>query len=465
MNEEPEESIDNLPPHSMEAERGILGCCLLDPIDVLTECAEKIPSVELFYDLRHRRLYETLMEMVNSGIRIDMVTLVNRLKERDTVNMVGGVEYISGHMNAVPSAANLSFYVDIALEQYTRRKIIACAVRAKIGAVSAAATETILGQFESEAMAIRDHQEMKAVTGRSISEIFMTDGEDAHQRQGKIAGISYGLPQLDYMTGGMHVGELVVIAARPSIGKTALGGSICLATAFFADIPVPTLFITLESSAKAIVRRLGCGLAEFSIGHFRSGRFQDRDFKPIASAAARMSKAPLWIEQHLSGITAAKVRAIIRFHARKHGVKVVIVDYLQKVRPDTKGEKRTYDIAQVSEALKAEAEASNVAVIALAQLNRDAEEYAQPKLSHLRDSGSIEQDADQVLLIHRLDKSRTNKKRDEDEQERDHNTLLLLEKQRNGPTGPIKLMFDADYTLFRNVTAKIYSNSEEERQK
>jgi replicative DNA helicase len=354
-----------------------------------------------------------------------MVTLVNRLKERDTLQMVGGIEYIGAHVDSVPSAANLSFYVDIALEQYTRRKIIACAVRAKIGAVSAAATETILGQFESEAMAIRDHQEMKAVTGRSIAEIFMTDGQDAHQRQGKIAGISYGLPQLDYMTGGMHVGELVVIAARPSIGKTALGGSICLATAFFAENPVPTLFITLESSAKAIVRRLGCGLAEFSIGHFRSGRFQDRDFKPLTSAAARMSKAPLWIEQHLSGITAAKVRAIIRFHARKHGVKVVIVDYLQKVKPDTKGEKRTYDIAQVSEALKAEAEASNVAVIALAQLNRDAENQ-RPTIRDLADSGQIERDADVVILIHR------------DREEKEGEAILYVEKQRDGEVGLVK---------------------------
>jgi replicative DNA helicase len=176
-------------------------------------------------------------------------------------------------------------------------------------------------------------------------------------------------------------------------------------------------------------------------------------------------EAPLYLDDS-AGLTSAQLRARAMEAYHRYGCRLIVVDYLQFMRGSTKRakESKQLEVAEISGTMKEIAKELNVPVIALAQLNRDAEEYAQPKLSHLRDSGSIEQDADQVLLIHRLDKSRTNKKRDEDEQERDHNTLLLLEKQRNGPTGPIKLLFDADFTLFRNVTAKKYSNSEEERQ-
>jgi replicative DNA helicase len=286
--------------------------------------------------------------------------------------------------------------------------------------------------------------------------------EKVYHSRGRTVGLPTGIHDWDRMTGGLMGGDMITLAGRPSHGKTALGMEVALNVAMNAK--VPTLVFSVEMPGLQLMVRALCGKAKVDLQRVRDGFLGKQDLPNLMREGEEMSRSPLYIDDS-AGLTSAQLRARARAAKVRHGIGLIVIDYLQFMRGSGKRakESRQLEVSEISATIKAVAKELNIPVIALAQLNRDAEDYGKPKLSHLRDSGSIEQDSDQVLLIHRLDKKKG--KKDEEEPELDHNVLLLLEKQRNGPTGEIKLWFEKEFTTFRNLTEKTYSNRDEERQR
>lgn len=417
-------TLDQLPPHDPGAERGVLGCILLAPSECIDQCLDALPTPEVFYELRHRQLYEAMLALQDAGTTPDLITLSTYLGDTGTMEAVGGLSYVAGLQDAVPSAANLGFYLDTVRDKYARRRILQAASAASAAAKSDTPIEAVIAGFEADAVSILDRRAETTLSGASLSSLFIADAEECHRRAGGLTGLPYGLPDLDRMTGGMQPGELVVIGARPSIGKTALGGTIALHNAVLGPNPAPTLFVSLEMSAKAILRRLGCGISGVPLSCFRTGQFQERQFGPMTVAAKRLKDSPLWVDYPPNGLTAARLRALIRRHVRKNGVKLVVVDYLQKLKPDARHEKRTYEVGAVVEAVKAEAVRSNIAIVALAQLGRAAEgDDVVPSMRDLSDSKQIEAEADVILLLHRKRSEHTGP------------ASIFIEKQRDGECG------------------------------
>lgn len=444
---------DQLPPHSESAERALLGCLLLDSDAAIESVSEAGVSPEWFYLLTNREIFEIITREHAASRLVDSLTIRQRLKEAGRLEAIGGDAYLSALPDAAPSAANAGYYLAELREKFIARRSIQFGQRvASLAQSHTGDPEDLLARIESEALALRGTDTSKSATwGRQSAELLIGDAQEQFERQGALPGFSYGLERLDSLTGGIHVGELTVVGARPSIGKTAFAGSVAIATALEAPDPIPTLFVTLESSSKAILRRIACGLVQVSLRAFRNGTFTQSDFSRLNTAAQRIKGAPLYLEQHLSGITASRLRSVIRMHARKNGIKVAIVDYLQKVRPDTRHEKRTYEVAEVSAALKAEAEASGVAVVALAQLNRDAEDKERlPILKDLADSGQIERDADAVVLMHR------------DRNKSEGPAKLFVAKQRDGEIGIAPAYFRGPFCRFYDATETSCADSMED---
>jgi replicative DNA helicase len=424
-----------LPPHDPAAERGILGCILLAPGECIDTCVDSLPAPEAFYELRNRRIYQVMLELHEQGTAPDVITMASRLAGEE-------IAYASGLVDEVPSAANLAYYLDAVVDKFARRRVLQAASAATLAAKSDEPIEAVLGAFERDAMSVLDRRTETTISGRTLADTFIGDAQECHARAGKLQGFSYGLHDLDKITGGMHPRELVIVGARPSIGKTAFGGTVCLHSTVLGDTPVPTLFVSLEMPAKAILRRLGCGLSGVPLSLFRTGGFQERHFGPMTAAAKRLKDAPLWIDYTPGGLTASRLRALIRRHARKHGVELVVIDYLQKVRPDTRHEMRTYELGSVVEDVKAEAVRSNIAIMALAQLSRKAEgrrgnaDSVTPSMADLSDSKQIEQEADVIIL---LDRNRSEPKGE---------ATLLIEKQRDGECGIVSSFYDGTLCRF-----------------
>jgi replicative DNA helicase len=286
--------------------------------------------------------------------------------------------------------------------------------------------------------------------------------EKVYHSRGETVGLESGIHDLDRSTGGFLGGQLIIIAARPACGKSALGMQIAMHASM--QKAVPTLVFSVEMPSVELMTRAICSEAGLDLQRTRDGFFDGRAMGNVSGAATRLVQSRLYLDD-TPGLTVAQFRSRARRAKSQHGLGLIVVDYLQFMKGSSKraGESRGLEVSEISMALKITAKELNIPIIALAQLNRDADEGSKPKLSNLRESGSIEQDADTVLLIHRLDKNK--KKSDADEEPMDHNTLLILAKQRNGPTPEIKLNFIGQHTLFKNVTEKAYSNNQNERQK
>jgi replicative DNA helicase len=288
---------DRLPPHSTEAEQGVLGCILLDPPQCLGECLEKCKSgSEVFYDLKHQIIYDALVAMSVKGDAIDLITLQQRLKDNKQLEAVGGIAYLMSLAEAVPSAANLKYYLDIILDKHILRRIIRVS------------TEVVSDsyEFEGEVDRLLDEVETKILrlseervegTSLAIKELVhkaINTIEDYFKREGNLTGVSTGFPDFDKMTTGLHEGEMIVIAARPSMGKTSLAMNIAEHVALEANLPVGVF--SLEMSAESLVLRMLCSRARVNLRNIREGFLSDRDFPKLTSAASKMGRAPLFID-------------------------------------------------------------------------------------------------------------------------------------------------------------------------
>ena len=444
---------DRLPPHSPEAEQGVLGCVLLSPSDCLGQCIEKLKAgAEVFYDLRHQTIYNALVEMYDKREAIDVITLQQRLKDRQVLDQIGGIPYLNALQDAVPSAANLSYYLDITLEKYLLRKMIQTCTDV-VGRVYdyEGEVDALLDEVERDVLRISESrvqggtETVKQLVHKAIGTV-----ENYFNRQGVLGGIATGFTDLDRMTDGLHGGEMIVIAARPIMGKTSLAMNIAEHAVLQHKLPVGVF--SLEMTAESLVLRMLCSNARVNLRNIREGFMTEADFPKLTSAAGKMSNAPLFIDD-TPGLSILQLRARARRLWQQYGIKLFVIDYLQLLNSTARRsqENRQQEISDISSGIKALAKELKVPVIVLSQLNRELErdKNRKPRLSDLRESGAIEQDADVVGLLYKP--SAEDDEGGGTEEPDGVPVNLLIAKQRNGPTGDVNLTFLKPYTRFESA--------------
>ena len=452
----PVKLVDRLPPHSIEAEQGVMGCVLLSPNENLGLCIEKLKSgAEVFYDLRHQHLYEVLLEMYDKKEAIDLLTVSQNLKDRNQLESVGGLAYLATLPDMVPSAANLAYYLEIVREKAILRKLIqACTSVISEVYEHEGEVEGLLDEVERNILRISEERVESST--RSIKELVhkaINTIEEFHQRQGMLTGVSTGFADLDKLTSGLHGGEMIVIAARPSMGKTSLAMNIVEAAVMDQRLPVGVF--SLEMTAESLVLRMLCSRARVNLRDIREGFLAERDFPKLTGAAGKMAGAPLFIDDS-PGLSILQLRARARRMSQQHGIKLFVIDYLQLLHSTSRrAENRQQEIADISNGIKALAKELDVPVIVLSQLNREIEKEKNrtPRLSDLRESGAIEQDADLVGLLYKPGKKDGEEEEGNAAAEQDGVPVnLLIAKQRNGPTGDVNLVFLKGYTRFESAS-------------
>jgi replicative DNA helicase len=448
--------IDRLPPHSPEAERGVLGCALLSPNECMGECIEKFKQgAEAFYDLRHQTIFAALAEMYDKREAIDVITLQQRLKDKQLLEEVGGIVYLAALPDAVPSAANVSYYVEIMQEKYLLRKMIQTCTEV-VGRVYdyEGEVDALMDEVERDILRISESRvQSQSYTVKDLVKKAINTIEDFHQRQGLLTGVGTGFSDLDKMTSGLHAGEMIVIAARPSMGKTSLAMNIAEHVTIEQKLPVGVF--SLEMTAESLVLRMLCSRSRVNLRNVREGFLAERDFPKLTGAAGKLASAPLFIDDS-AGLSILQLRAKARRLALQHGIKLFVIDYLQLLHSTSRrADNRQQEIADISGGLKALAKELNVPVVVLSQLNREPEKReggAKPRLSDLRESGAIEQDADVVGLLYKPGKSGGEDDDGNVSEEQDAEKVnLLIAKQRNGPTGDVELTFLRSYTRFESA--------------
>ena len=434
---------DKLPPQNLEAERACLGSMLLDKeaievaIDVLTD--------EDFYSEQHRIIFRTLLELYGRSTPVDIVTLTDYLRGSGELDSAGGVGYISSLLDETPTSANAEYYAKIVEQKSLLRKLI----RASSGAISLCYnTEKDAYEIVDEAeKLIFDVTERKGVRGYfPISEVIkdsITAIEKLFHRGDNYTGIPSGFKELDDLTSGFQKSEFIVVAARPSVGKTALALNIAQNVAIQQRLKVAVF--SLEMSKEALMQRMLCSEARIDSQRLRKGLLRTEEWGPLTTAAGKLSEATIFIDE-TPGISDMQLRAKARRIQSRHGLDLVIVDYLQLMSSIRKKEGRTQEISEISRSLKALARELNIPVIALSQLSRAVETRGRDKrpiLSDLRESGAIEQDADVVIFLYRDELYNPHS-------DREGLAEIIIQKQRNGPTGTIELKFFKEITRFEN---------------
>src|SRR5213596_1062916 len=449
------QDIHRTPPNSVEAEQGVLGSMLISPRDTIAECVEKI-NEEYFYVPAHQTIYTVLVELWNAGQAIDLITFTQVLRDRNLLESLGGAAFVTGLFTFVPTAANVQYYIDIVRDKYILREIISAATESVRRAYEEQdEVNNLLDEVEQKIFAVGEDRfkgqmlSMKDQVMDAIESI-----EKLYERKGGITGISTGFVEFDRMTNGLHEAEMIVIAARPSMGKTALAMNIAEHVAINEKLPVGVF--SLEMSSQQLVQRLLCSRARVNLQKVRDGFLGERDFPSLTAAASKLAEAKIFIDDSAS-LSILELRAKARRLKAQQDVQLLIIDYLQLLRSTSRRaqDNRQLEISEISAGLKALAKELKIPVVVVAQLNRQPEQRSggKPRLSDLRESGSIEQDADLVGLLVRPELY------EEDEEarvEKAGEAELIIAKQRNGPVGEIPLTFLKEFTRFetraRNVS-------------
>lgn len=444
--------FDRLPPQNLDAEQGVLGSLLLDP-EMCDEVAMLLQPTD-FYLPSHQSLFGHLLAMHNDGLRIDVTLLVERLNKHDDLETIGGLAYLAEVAEAVPTAANAAYYSQIVRDKATLRALI----HASTGILRDAYDQSLdsremLARAEEKVFRILEDQgagELAAL--EDVLHEALTRIDQRMAKGGGVGGMPSGFSDLDGMTGGLHEGELIILAARPSMGKTALATNISDHVAIGGGRT--TLFVSLEMSRLELAERMLCAHGRINGHKLRNGVIAPTDRSKLTTASLAMSAAPLFIDDTPSR-TMTEIAATARRLKRRENLAMVVIDYLQLIEPDNSKDPRQEQVAKIARRLKALARELKVPVLCLAQLNRQAEvtKDNRPRLSHLRESGAIEQDADVVMFVHRDEYYCTN---DEDRERVAGQADLIIAKQRNGPTGDIKLAWLQDYTRFENLAREGY---------
>ena len=428
---------------------------LISPREIIAEAVEKI-NEEYFYVPAHQTIYSVLVELWNAAQGIDLITFTQVLRDKNLLESVGGVSFVTSLFTFVPTAANVGYYLEIVREKYILRQIIAAATESVRRAYEEQdEVNALLDEVEQKIFAVGEDR-FKGQTPTMKEQVMgaLESIEQLWERKGGITGISTGFIELDRMTNGLHDSEMIVIAARPSMGKTALAMNIAEHVAISAKLPVAVF--SLEMSSQQLVQRLLCSRARVNLQKVREGFLADRDFPSLTAAASKLAEAEIYIDD-TAGLSILELRAKARRLKAQKNIRLIVVDYLQLLKSTTRRaqENRQLEISEISAGLKGLAKDLNLPVIVLAQLNRqpEARSGGKPRLSDLRESGSIEQDADLVGLLVRPELY----EEDEDARaEKAGEAELIIAKQRNGPVGEIPLTFLKEFTRFedraRNVS-------------
>jgi replicative DNA helicase len=435
-----------IPPQNVDAEISLLGSILIED-DVITSIADRISS-EDFYDKRHGLIYNAMLRLYEKHQPVDLLTLSNSLRDSDELETIGGSSYLTELTNAVPTAAHAEHYADIVAEKAMRRKLI----KASEDIVNLSFTENtssvqeILEQAEARLFAVSQRTLKQDLI--SIEQI-LAEGfdrlDELHKNKGALRGIRTGWKDVDSKTSGLQRSDLIVLAARPAMGKTTLVGNLVQNVAMLEKQAV--LFFSLEMSKDQLVDRMLAAEAGVDAWKIRTGNLSDEDFEKLGQAMGSLSEAPIFIDD-TPGITVLEMRTKARREAAKHPLGLIVIDYLQLMSGSGRGNdfNRVQEISEISRGLKLIARELNVPVVALSQLSRSVEQRPdkKPMLSDLRESGSIEQDADIVMFIYR----EAYYNPDTDKQ---NITELILAKHRNGPTGTVELYFHPEQLKFLSL--------------
>jgi replicative DNA helicase len=435
----------HLPPQNIEAEVSVLGAILLDK-DAIVKIADIIDASD-FYKDAHGKIYKSMVDLYEHREPIDVVTLTNKLEEQKLLDKIGGGSYVATLASSVPSAANILYYAKIVAEKAVLRRLISAS-----GEISELAFNE---KEEIPKILDKAEQTIFQVSQKHTKESFiaikdiLTDSfdrlDELHRNKDKIRGVPTGFRDLDGLLAGLQPSDLIILAARPSMGKSSLAINIAQNIAVKEGIPVA--IFSLEMSKEQLVDRLLCSEANIDSWKLRNANLNDNEFQRIGEAMASLSEAPLFFDD-TAGINVMEMRTKARRLQSEHGLGLIVIDYLQLMQGNSNNS-RVEEVSEISRALKGLARELNVPVIALSQLSRAVENRPSriPQLADLRESGSIEQDADVVIFIYREDYY-------EKETEKKNIAEILVRKHRNGPVGSVELYFKPEQMLFSNLDKK-----------
>ncbi|MCJ7547168.1 MAG: replicative DNA helicase [Deltaproteobacteria bacterium] len=443
MRAELETASFKLPPQNIEAEQSILGGVLIEN-DALNTVVEFLEDGD-FYREAHQKIFKSMIALSEKNEPLDLITLTNELKKKKELEAIGGASYLAGLVESVPTAANIAYYAKIVKEKSILRKLISAATEIVTKSYQESKDlEAFLDEAEQAIFRISENQvrpafyPIKEIVKESFKVI-----ERLYEKKELITGVPSGFKDLDRKTAGFQNAELIIVAGRPSMGKTAL----CLNIAQHAAInsKIPTAIFSLEMSKEQLAIRMLCSEARVDSARLRSGFLSESDWPKLTMAAGALSDAPIFIDDS-AAISVLELRAKARRLKADRGLGLVIVDYLQLMRGRSGAERREQEISEISRSLKALAKELNIPVIAISQLSRKAEDRPgrRPQLSDLRESGAIEQDADVIIFIYRDEVYNP----DSDQRGK---AEVIIGKQRNGPTGKADLSFISEFTTFKDL--------------
>lgn len=437
---------DRLPPYHHEAEQAVLGSVLIEP-SAFIPINERL-KMEDFYRQAHQKLFQVMHDLAGKGEPVDLVTLAAELQKKKLLEEIGGIPYLTELAGSVPTAANVEYYAKIVEEKSILRRLIRTATQiAMLGYVGGEDATQIVDEAEKKILEISKRRirggfvPIRDVLMESYQQI-----ESMHFNKGQLSGISTGFVDVDRMTSGLKGSDLIIIAARPSMGKTALALNLAQNVAVRSGKTVA--IFNLEMSASQMVMRMLAAEGNIDAQAFRTGNLSEEDWEKLTMAISSLSEAPIYIDDN-PGVTVFDIRSKLRRLQAEHGLGLVVIDYLQLITGSRSGDSRQQEITEISRSLKLMAREFDVPIIALSQLSRAVEQRQdkRPMLSDLRESGAIEQDADLVAFLYRDDYYN-------EDSEKKNIAELIIGKQRNGPVGKVELLFLKNYNKFLSLDIK-----------
>lgn len=441
-----QDSIDRTPPQNIDAEMAVLGSMLLDR-EAISQAVEMLDPAH-FYKEAHRRIFSAILKLFDENKGVDIVTLIEELKKSGALDEAGGPAYITMLSSNVPTAANFVHYAKIVKEKTIRRNLIDAATRIISDSYDLVQdTDKVVDKSEqlifdvSSKKVVSRFSQLRDVIKSSIETI-----DNLYQRKENITGLATGFRDLDIKTAGLQKSDLIVVAGRPSMGKSALAS--CIVEHIGVVEKQPVAFFSLEMAKEQLVQRMLCSHAKVDAHKVRTGFLSQADWPRLVSAAGKLSEAPIYIDDS-PGITVLELRAKARRLKAQFDIKMIVLDYLQLMQGPAKADSRQQEISEISRSLKALARELNVPLIAISQLSRAVEQRQdhRPQLSDLRESGAIEQDADLVMLLLREEYYNPT-------EENKGVAELIVAKQRNGPVGSMNLAFLGEYMRFENLAPR-----------
>ncbi len=438
--------ISRIPPHDLDAEQATLGSIMLNP-SALNEIVDII-QFESFYSEKHRIIFKAMIDLFSKNEPIDLLSLSTSLKNRGQLEQIGGRTYLSDLTSSVPASTNVKHYAGIVYKKALMRKLIEAGEHlATVGFTeSDMDVETLMDDAEKRVFSITgDPKGQKFVSlKQTVSEVW-NEIERLHESKGELSGVPTGFPALDNVLAGLHKSDLIILAARPSVGKTTLALDIARNAAVKYKIPVG--IFSLEMSANQLTQRMLSAQSHVDAWKLRTGKItREEDFNKIRDSLDELSKAPIYIDDQ-AGNSIIKMKSVARRLKSEFGLGLIVIDYLQLMTTSKNYDSMVNQVTEISRSLKGLARELDVPVLALSQLSRAVESRGgKPRLSDLRDSGSIEQDADVVMFIHREDRSGTRT-----DSESTGLAEVLIEKHRNGPLGKVDLFFDEKNSTFLSI--------------